>query len=776
MEVVHLSEYADLIKDSIVDIGNLLEEREEKAKQKAIRSKTEIKPKPVKKLTKKEQQITELARNTILPDYYHTVWTADEFREMCEWLESQPVVAVDTETMGVNSFKDDIVGISFYAPHKGYYLPLKCANEDFTCLPKYFVQGRLKRILEDENKKFLLHNAKFDCHILYNWLGIDMNPYFDTMIAAGLLDENTSKALKDLAPLYLKVPADKYSTLFGKTTFDQIPIQLAPDRSGNLASYYAIKDTELTYKLAEYFGKILGRHFLKKIKNLFYDVEMPFLRIVIRAERRGVRLDSDYLNNVVAKQLNEEVESLRIRIRSHLGDINLNSPAQLSDVLYNKLKLPRVNEKKPDSTDAKTLRKLKNAHEVIKYLIEYRGKVKLKTAFADKLPLSVVNGRVHTSFGTLGTKTGRMSCREPNLQQVPARIGGLIRNAFISDEGRLLASIDFSGQELRLLAHITQDKTLLDIYANDGDVHSMTGVGMYNRQLKGRILQLQDQLYDLVHGKDPHMSADIQKRISAEIEVLKNGDVTYDTFQYCREMSGQFQDEDGNLVAERYHDTLFITKLHADNVINTLDPSELEKQAELGIKFEKIRKSAKTVNFGIIYGMSSLGLADTLEISVDEAEEYILGYFDAYPGVKQWMREMQESMALVEYTETMLGRKRRVYDEMRSGKYWLIERGYRMGINAIIQGSAADMTKLASIKLQPLLEELDVNIVLWVHDEIIFDAPENIGMENLKRIADIMCTALPLTCGLKSDIEVGRKWGQRMSDNELDHLMEDIVA
>lgn len=165
--------------------------------------------------------------------------------------------------------------------------------------------------------------------------------------------------------------------------------------------------------------------------------------------------------------------------------------------------------------------------------------------------------------------------------------------------------------------------------------------------------------------------------------------------------------------------------------------------------------------------MSSKGLADTLEISEAEAEMYIQGYFDAYPGVKKWINEQKKKMNKDMFTVTLLGRKRRVYPEMQSGKDWLIQRAYRMGVNAVIQGSSADMVKLASIKLQPLLKELDVRIVMWIHDEILFDVPENIGMDNLKRIADVMCNALPLDCGLKSDIEVGKRWGQKLSEDDL---------
>jgi DNA polymerase-1 len=168
--------------------------------------------------------------------------------------------------------------------------------------------------------------------------------------------------------------------------------------------------------------------------------------------------------------------------------------------------------------------------------------------------------------------------------------------------------------------------------------------------------------------------------------------------------------------------------------------------------------------------MSKYKLADTLEITVDEAQAYIDAYFAQYPGVQAWMNQQRIKMRNVHYTETMLGRKRRVYEEMKAEEFWKVQRGYRQGINAVIQGSSADMVKLATVKLQPLLEELGVEIVLWVHDEIIFDVPEDIGMENLKRIADVMCNALPLDCGLKSDIEVGAKWGQKMSADDLDEL------
>lgn len=729
-----------------------LDQAETKTKKRAEKSKKVVddtKPKSAKKLTKKQKQIIDLANETVMPTNYLTIWTEGELNMCCSWLSAQTIIAVDTETMGLNPWKDEIVGISLYSPDTGFYIPLKHKDHEenveegkvvgvdaVKCLPKDLVVAKIKPILEDKQKKFILHNAKFDIHILRNWLGIELTPYFDTLVAQALLDENKSKRLKDIAPIYLGVEAETFSSLFGKETFNNIPILQDPEtRAGNLAGYYAIKDTELTYRMYEFQLKHLEHPRLAKIKELFYSLEMPFLKIVVEAEARGVKLDEDYLVNKVAVQLHQELEELKQKIKAYMGDINLNSPIQVSEAVYVKLGLPRLNKEKPNSTDKKTLKLLKKYHKVIENLMDYKEKAKLTQAFADKLPQAVVDSRIHASFNSVGTKTGRMSSNNPNLQQIPTKVGGLIRNAFIADEGRLLASLDFSQQELRVLAHVSQDRVLLDAYKNGLDIHSLTANGMFN-------------------SKYPDYECN------------------YQDFEYYRNMKDLFLDENGNLDKKRMT-TTYVNTLFSEGKINTKDLDELVKQVEKGILAEKTRKDAKVVNFGIIYGMSKYKLADTLEISVDEADSYITAYFDQYPGVKKWMNDQRNQMRNVHYTETMLGRKRRVYAEMTSPEKWMVQRGFRQGINSVIQGSSADMVKVASIKLQPLLEELDAHIVLWIHDEIVFDVPETIGMENLKRIADVMCTALPLDCGLKSDIEVGRKWAQKMREEDIDGLMED---
>lgn len=1141
------------MSESVLDeVNNVLNIIDKKAVTKKKKTQ-DGKKKSVKKLTKKQLQIQEMSQTTVLPKHYRTVWTIADLETLCRWLSEQSIIAVDTETTGFDTFRDTIVGISFYAPHQGWYIPLK-HNQDIKvneevmafyrdnegdlkltvgvdyvdCLPKPLVAEKLKPLLEDENKKFLFHNARFDMHILLNWMGIKVKPYFDTMVAAALLNENESKALKDLATKWLGIPSDRFNTLFGKETFDTVPILINPNtRTGNLASFYAAKDTELTYKLYEFELKNLSHPGLSDLYSLMFDIEMPFLEIAWEAEHRGVRVDKDYLVNTVAPTLHKEVDELKEEITEYIGDINLKSPAQLSKALYEKLALPKVNKKKPTSTDKKTLNKLKDVHPVISLILKYRSKSKLCDAFADKLPDKIVDGRIHCNFNTVGTKcvagdtlivtdkgilpirdvcsdrvageftdvslgvystegftkasafyysgvkgaykinlsdgteiivsekhplltnknlnqkkhfnkrnkvfkdylrdvdweiaenlregdylalkigtelygenlslgleeylsafakqydltpqyltedfalwlgmytadgslhdsngglsirltnddtevtntfmclnkklfnesgnyqfqanrspyvslsaihalkplldagilmrgarnktvpdvilkapkniqqafikgltldsstkkkpykslyissvsrdliakvrvmllnmgiycrlskndstenatcysvvikgkhldnflnciglverckvadlehkrhtdrsvgtiesddyifvkviskewleaelfdlevpsnhsfvgngvmnhnTGRLSSSGPNLQQMPA--GNLIRNAFIADPGRMLVSIDYSGQELRVLTHFSMDSNLLDIYANGKDVHSMTAVSVWNIQ----------------HPKEK---------------------VTYEYFDYCRNMHTLFRDADGNLLEDRLNDAAYVRLLLSEGSINTDVIKTLQHDIEMGAIFEVVRKKSKVVNFGIIYGISDSGLADTLNISEEEAKLYIEAYFAAYPGVKAWVEEMKQQIlrSRGNYTKTLLGRKRRVYPEIQSGKSWLIDKAFRMGINAVIQGSSADMVKKAAIDLQPLLEELDSHIVLFIHDEFVFDVPENIGMENLERISDVMCNAIPLVCGLKADIEAGHKWGQVMSEDDVNALKENF--
>ena len=712
-----------------------------------------------KNFNKRELQIIKIARETVLPLHYKTVWTEEDLEELVNWLSGLSIVAIDTETTGTDKYRDEIVGISFYAPHRGYYVPLKHvddirynkdAYEEFIegggegklvlgvdyvkCLPLELVKEKLKPILERKNLNKIFHNYGFDYHIIRRYLDVKVECAFDTMIAQAILDETQPKALKHMATHYLKIPSDTYSELFGNVTFDKTPILINPKTmTGNIATYYATKDTELTYKMFEFQIKHLKSPNLRKLHDLYFNIEIPFINIVVKAEERGIRVDEDYLVNIVAPQLHRELDELKQKIYKYTGEINLNSPQQLSKALYEDLGLPRVNQKKSDSTDRKTLNKIKNEHEVIPLILEYRQVVKLVDAFADKLPNQIINGRIHTSFSTI-KDTGRMSSSNPNLQQIPSYTN-LIRNAFIADEGRLLASLDFSSQELRILSHISGDEVMHKIFTEGGDVHATTAVTIWN-------------------NKYPDRKTDIE------------------TFQRLRKVSDFFRDKDGNIDHSKFDDE-HLEKALNEGIILTKDRDTLLEEAELGLEFGKMRSKAKTVNFAIVYGTTAMGLADTLEISEEEAQMYIHSYMQTYPGVASWIQDIKKQVRERMYVETLLGRKRRFYPEVTSGQQWLLESAYRKGQNSPIQGSAADMVKKATIDLQPALKKYDCNILLWVHDEIILDIPKDLGMKPLKEFAEIMCNAIPLRCGMKSDIEVAERWGQRMNQDELSELWEE---
>jgi DNA polymerase-1 len=462
-----------------------------------------------------------------------------------------------------------------------------------------------------------------------------------------------------------------------------------------------------------------------------FNIEMPFISIVKDAEMKGIKFDLDYMQKEVSPKLMGEYEDLKKKIFKYTGEINLNSPLQVSKVLYDELKLPIIDKKKGKSTDKKTLQKLKNYHECIPLLLEYRSLSKLIDSFVDKLPKSVIDGRIHPNFRTIGCVTGRMSCSNPNLQQMPSH-NNMIRKAFVADEGRLLVSIDFSGQELRILTHITKDPLLLDLYKNNGDVHAMTGVAIYNK--------------------------------------MYSKNITYEYFQYCRSLQEYFLDREGNLDSNKLKDDN-IKELFSKQIINTLDKNKIEEDVKNGIEFEKVRKNyAKMVNFGVIYGITENGLSNDLNITEKEAKQFIDSFYSTYKGVAKWVNDTKKQVLEKGYVTTLCGRKRRFYPYLTSGERWKVETAFRMACNSQIQGSATDQIKIASIKLQPLLKELDAHIVLFIHDEIIFDVPENIGMKNLQRIADVMCNALVLDCGMKSDIEVGRKWSEKLTLDEINEL------
>ena len=315
---------------------------------------------------------------------------------------------------------------------------------------------------------------------------------------------------------------------------------------------------------------------------------------------------------------------------------------------------------------------------------------------------------------------------------MPSKVGGLIRRAFMADEGRLLLSADFSGQELRILAHVSGCPVLTQIFKEGGDVHAMTAVGIYNR------------MYD--------------------------DNVDYEYFQYCRSLQDLFLDKDGEIDCHKLSEE-HVKELYEKGLVNTTDLNQLEEETKKGKLFEKVRKNyAKSVNFGLVYGITELGISDNLDVSKDEAIGMIESFMNTYPGVAKWIKETQKFILKNKYSLSMCGGKRRLYEKINSGQRWKIESAYRQGVNAVIQRSAAEMTKLATLKLQPLLKELDSQILLWIHDEFLIDVPMNIGTENIKRITEVMCDALPLCVPMQSDAEIGERWSEKMDEDTIERL------
>lgn len=481
------------------EILKALEQRDEKAKKKT-RTKKSVAVKKVKKLTKKEQQIIDVANSITVPDNYHLINTPELFEKFLEHftmykvMYPEPYVFLDTETYGTNPFKDQIISISIgFMDNNHFNIPIKPFKHPMAkgvpTLDHDYVVNALRPLLEKE-KMLVLANAKFDIHVLYNWCNIDItfNIYWDTMVAAGLLNENHPKGLKEWYKSYAlpdlvsrglmedetKLPTFKFSSMFDSIPFDEVP--------HNLATYYACHDTFMTKAVFEYQKAIFENPSfdLDRVYKLFREVEMPLIPVLTTAERRGVQIDGDFLKNDIGKALKSKLEEIRQEIYKHLGDtivlkksktrqkngikfkeeyevveeFNLGSPSQLSRKLYvdNPILKPVMEYDKETKkevpkykTDKKTLTRNKSKHPVIPLILEYRGLSKLIDAFCEKLPLEpdgTIDGRIHPSYNQL-VRTGRMSCSNPNMQQIPSK-ADFIRFAFRADEGRIFASLDFS--------------------------------------------------------------------------------------------------------------------------------------------------------------------------------------------------------------------------------------------------------------------------------------------------------------------------------------------
>jgi len=621
---------------------------------------------------KKAELIRDKVANT--PAHYILVTDERTLAQAYEEMDKADMIALDCETFGENGgaldpWIGEMAGFSVSTRAKSFYIPLN--HREKTALTSERIFTVLRPLLE--TKPNVMHNAPFDCKWFSVKYGMNVMDvlHADTRIMAMSLDENRSHRLKELCTDWLGVAGDNFDTLFGKTPFCEVKLDVALS--------YAAGDTEKTLALYDWMMKQYEkREDLRLIQRLVFDIEMPVCRTFIKADLRGIRFDCEKAEQL-DKQLKKEEEELRQNIYQLLGDnLNLNSPVQLSRKLYTDLGLPDHDE---GSTGVQTLKRIKKAHPVIPLILAYRGIGKLRQAFTSKLPNSVKSdGNIHPCHNTWGAATGRFTCNSPNTQQIPAKRPE-IRNLFIpTSPDRIFVSIDYSQIELRVLAHMANEPVLLEAFAVERDIHSTTAA------------------------------------------LISKGKYTYEDIE-------QHKDTEGHAC-------------------------------------QKLRKQAKVVNFGIVYGMGASRLADTLEITKYAAQSIINNYFKGYPQIKRYMDGQQRKVKQEGFVTDLAGRKRRLRVDVKNKDRWKLYAAQRMGGNFPIQSGAGTILKKAIVNLEPVLKSCDAYILLQVHDELVFDCPRNITQAALTHIRNTMEQAVPLRCPVRCDVEINPSCWMRKVDTE----------
>ncbi len=576
------------------------------------------------------------------------------------------VIAFDTETTSTDPMQADLVGISLAgSPTKGFYIPV--GHQTGPQLPIDKVRKALTPLLTDPKIGKVGHNSKYDLVCLHQ-AGFEVNPIsFDTMIAEWLVNpDSRNLGLKPLAWVRLGVEMTKIQALIGSGK-KQISMAEVPIAS---AAPYAAADAVMTLRLVEPLQQELRD---RQAEDLNQDIEVKLVPVLAAMEEKGVLLDLPFFD-AFGEELQTDIARLETGIFDHAGEpFNINSTQQLSDVLFKRLNLePPDRSRKTSSgklsTAASVLEDMLGQHPIIEQILEYRELTKLKSTYVDALPAQVnpKTGRVHTSFNQTGTVTGRIASQDPNLQNIPTRteIGRKVRQGFIAAPGHQFLAVDYSQIELRIMAHIAQDETMIAAFQQGQDIHATTAAAIY------------------------------------------------------------------------------------------AIPLEQVDKAQ--------RRHAKAINFGLIYGMSAFGLTRSSELTLAEAENFVSAYFEHFPAVKAWLDDTRILAAKQGYVETLLGR-RRYFPNLQAGtNYAMRQREEREAINAPIQGTAADIIKLAMIRLPDALQTagLQADMILQVHDELIFEVPDE-QMEKTVQVArEVMENTIKLDVPLTTDARIGRNWGE----------------
>ena len=594
---------------------------------------------------------------------YRLVTTPEALESMLGELTAAGRFAFDTETTSQDPMAADLVGMSFSTSlGRAWYLPVGHVEGEGQQLSLEQALAALRPILQSGEVGKTTHNGNFDATVMGNYGIVPRGLDFDTMVVAHMLGRK-ALGLKNLGLDVLNIEMEQLKDLIGtgskQITMAKVPIERA--------QAYACADADVT-------GRLHGA-FKERVKKegfweLLSQVEMPLIPVLVSLQRTGIALDAGALHEM-SLDLEQQLGQLEADIYNIVGHIvNLNSPQQLSSLLFEELQLPKTKRTRTGgyTTDANALEVLRGAHPIIDKILEFRQLSKLKSTYVDALPQMVNQrtGRLHTSYHQTGSATGRLSSSDPNLQNIPIRteLGRQVRRAFVAENAPdwLLFSADYSQIELRVLAHLSQDPGLVEAFLNGEDIHSATA----------------SQMYD-----------------------VPTDQVTPD-----------------------------------------------------------MRRIAKVLNFGVVYGLSAYGIAQQTEFNPEEGQRFIETYFAKYPGIQQYIESVKDQAKQAGYVSTVLGRRRYIPD-IHASNYNVRQAAQRAAVNMPIQGGAADIMKLAMIRVQDRIQEssLRARMLLQVHDELVFEVPadEVDGLRDL--VYDEMPRALELNVPLSVDVKTGYNWG-----------------
>ena len=597
---------------------------------------------------------------------YKTVFNEQDLTSWAKDIDKCSHFAIDTETDSLDTITANLVGISLSTKEgAGCYIPI---GHKYDGCPKQLkldqVQKIIGKTIEKNAHKAIGQNLKFDIPILSRH-GIKLDQFLaDTMLMSYVLNSTATRhGMDKLAEYYLNYQTTKYSDVAGtaskEISFSAVNI--------DIASNYAAEDADITLRLYNKLQQLLEDK--PSQIELLKNIEYPLVHVLASIEANGAKVDRDKLA-AHSEELSRKIEILSAEaFRLAKGEFNLDSPKQLLEVLYEKLKLPVLKKtpKGQPSTNEETLKRLSEEYELPKIILEYRGLAKLKSTYTDSL-IKIENPktkRIHTSYQQAVTSTGRLSSTEPNLQNIPIKTaeGRRIREAFVPEKGNVLISADYSQIELRIMAHLSKDKNLTHAFNNNLDIHSATAAEVFN--------------------------ADLEAVTSEQ------------------------------------------------------------------------RRSAKAINFGLMYGMSAFGLTRQLDIPRAEAQQYLDTYFERYTGVKDYIENTKIKAKENMYVETLMGR--RLYlNEINAANGLRRQAAERAAINAPLQGSAADIIKKAMIDINQFLfkEMPNVKMIMQVHDELIFESPKSEANEVLKAMKEMMESTVELDIPLIADAEIGANWNE----------------